>query len=269
MSTDPKTPKWRVIADELRRRIREGEYPPDSTLPQIKAYAAKRDVHHETVRVAYKALEAEGLIRSVKRRGSVVLERPDRRRITRGRRVTRDPDRGYIFPAAAHPGEPWQVHGRPFRSFVSAPEKIAIILGAAPGTELLRRRRVTSPQGEPPFQLVDTWISEQGVSDAPRVADASPGAGGYMDRLEEAGHGPLTWEETITARMPDKEEATLLQISTSTPVIETVIVGTSAQTNAPIEATVRVIPSDRVELAGDLVRGDGAEWPVSPIAPTE
>lgn len=263
--TEPRATKWRQLAAELRAAILDGTYPPGSTLPQLKAYASELGIHHETVRSAYKELEKEGLIRTIQRRGSVVLEPPVRRRITRGVTVTRDPARGYTFPAAARPDEPWEAHGKPFRKELPAPIEVTDQFELDPDTAVLRRRRVTSPVGEPPFQLVDTWISPAAVEDAPRVADASPGPGGYLDRLEEAGHGPIDWEETSRVRMPDREEAKLLEIAQSIPVLESVIVGTSARTGKPIEVTIRVIPGDRVELAGKLQRGKSAQWPVSPV----
>ncbi|MFE3602429.1 GntR family transcriptional regulator [Streptomyces sp. NPDC059142] len=267
--TEPSSIKWRQLANELRAKIQDGSYPPGSTLPQLKAYASELGIHHETVRVAYKELEKEGLVRTIQRRGSVVLEPPVRRRITRGVTVTRDPARGYVFPAASRPDEPWQVHGRPFRKVVPAPIQVTDQFGLDPNSEVLRRRRVTSPAGEPPFQLVDTWLSPDAVEVAPRVADASPGPGGYLDRLEEAGHGPIQWEETSRVRMPDREEARLLEIAQSIPVLESTIVGISALTNKPIEVTIRVIPGDRVELAGKLQRGESAQWPVDPVEVSE
>jgi GntR family transcriptional regulator len=267
--TESRPPKWQQVADELRQKIQDGTYGPGSTLPQLKAYAAERGVHHETARAAYKALEREGLIRSIRRKGSVVLEPPLRRRLTRGVTVTRDPARGYVFPAAARPDEPWEVHGRPFRKVLPAPAEVTDQFDLDPGTAVLRRRRVTSPAGEPPFQIVDTWISPAAVEEAPQVAEPSPGPGGYLDRLEEAGHGPISWEETFRVRMPERDEAKILEISQSIPVLESVIVGTSARTGKPVEVTIRVIPGDRVELAGKLQRGDSAQWPVSPVEPQE
>ncbi|WP_052433023.1 GntR family transcriptional regulator [Streptacidiphilus carbonis] len=263
--TEPSSTKWRQLAAELRAKIQDGTYPPGSTLPQLKAYAVELGIHHETVRVAYKQLEKEGLIRTIQRTGSVVLEPPVRRRITRGVTITRDPARGYVFPAASRPDEPWQVHGRPFRKTIPAPAQVTDLFELEPGTEVLRRRRITSPAGEPPFQLVDTWLSPDAVATAPRIAEASPGPGGYLDRLEEAGHGPIEWEETSRVRMPDREEARLLEIALSIPVLESTIVGTSALTSKPVEVTIRVIPGDRVELAGKLQRGESAEWPVDPV----
>ncbi|MDX2697154.1 GntR family transcriptional regulator [Streptomyces ipomoeae] len=265
--TEPRTPKWRQLADEVRRRIDDGTYPRGTALPQIKPAAEAAGVSYETMRAAYKALESEGLVRSVKRTGFVVLETPGRRRITRGSIITRDPARGYIFPAAARPDEPWEVHGRPFRSFVPAPDVVAEHFGIEPGAETLRRRRVTSPAGEPPFQLVDTWLSPDAVNDAPQVAEASTGPGGYLDRLEEAGHGPISWTETVRVRMPEREEAQLLSISTAMPILETTIVGTSTRTERPLEVTIRVIPGDRVELFSELQRARSARWPVTPVKP--
>ncbi|MBC2869828.1 GntR family transcriptional regulator [Streptomyces mexicanus] len=265
--TQPRTPKWRQLADEVRRQIEDGTYSPGSALPQLKPAAEAAGVSYETMRAAYKALESEGLVRSVKRTGFVVLQAPGRRRVTRGTTVTRDPARGYVFPAAARPDEPWEVHGRPVRSFVPAPKEVAEHFGIEPGTETLRRRRVTSPAGEPPFQLVDTWLSPEAVEDAPQVAEASTGPGGYLDRLEEAGHGPIAWTETIRIRLPERDEAQLLNISTAMPVLETTIIGRSARTERPIEVTVRVIPGDRVELFSELQRARSARWPVAPVRP--
>ncbi|MEU2287880.1 GntR family transcriptional regulator [Streptomyces sp. NPDC013178] len=264
--TEPKVPKWRQLADEVRRQIEDRTYPPGAVLPQIKPAAEARGVSYETMRAAYKSLEADGLVRMVKRVGFKVMEPPMRRRITRGRTITRDPARGYIFPAASGPDEPWEVHGRPLAGFFPAPDEVATRFEIESGSETLRRRRVTSPAGEPPFQLVDTWISPDAVADAPQVAEKSTGPGGVYDRLEEAGHGPISWSETIRVRMPDREEAQLLAIPVAMPVVETIVVGVSARTERPIEVTIRVIPGDRVELFGELQRGRSARWPVSPVA---
>jgi GntR family transcriptional regulator len=264
--TEPRGPKWRQLADNVRRQIEDGKYPPGSTLPQVKQAAEARGVSSETMRAAYKALETEGLVRSIKRIGFTVLDQPDRRRISRGNTVTRGP-RGYVFPAASRPGEKWDTHGQPYPAALPAPAKVAKHFGVEAGTVLTRRRRVTSPPGEPPFQLVDTWLSPTVAQEAPQATEKITGPGGYLDRIEEAGHGPIAWEETIRVRMPDREEAQMLGIPTLIPILETTIVGTSAKTGQPVEVTIRVIPSDRVELVSKLQRGPSARWPVSPAEP--
>lgn len=259
--------RYEVEAAHLRARIQAGEWEVGATLPRITELAEERQVSAHTIRNALAKLAEEGLVRIVRGTGAIVQPpQPERRRIPRGQTVTRDPRRGYIFPAASHPQEPWQVHGKPFRAMAPAPTFVAHAFGIDPGTETLRRRRVTSPAGEPPFQLVDTWLSAEAVADAPQVAEPSTGPGGYIDRLEEAGHGPISWTETTRARMPSSEEAKLLEVPAVGPVFELLLVGTSARTGRPLEVTVRVIPADRVELVAEFQRAESAAWPVSPVS---
>lgn len=261
--------KYEELASELRRRIEEGEYPPGSTLPGYAEIMATYSASQATVRAALEMLQAEGLVRSVKRLGIVVREPGERRRIQRGTLITRDPQRGYIFPAASSPGEPWQAHGRPRASGEPAPAAVAATLGIQAGTEAMRRRRVTSPVGEPPFQLVDSWIHPDVLAEAPQAGEADTGPGGYLDRIEESGHGPLSWSEVTRARMPTREEAKLLEISASMPVLEMATTGVSAKTGQPVEVSVRVIPSDRAEIVSRLQRAPSARWPVEPVRQAE
>ncbi|MFJ9662845.1 GntR family transcriptional regulator [Streptomyces griseoflavus] len=257
----------REVADDIRIRVLNKEKQAGETLATIAQLSEHYDVARETVRSAVNMLASEGLVRSVHRRGVVVQDRVRRRRIRRGQVVTRNPHYGYVFPATHDPSEKWVTHGTPFRSLEAAPELVTTTFDLEPGTSVLRRRRVMSPEGEPPFQLVDTWISPAAVADAPQVAEPSTGLGGYLDRLEEAGHGPISWREIIRVRMPSPEEAKLLEIAQALPVFEIAMTGYSARDDQPIEVTVKVIPSDRVELCTDLVRGDSAEWPVDPVTP--
>lgn len=257
--------RYEEEAAHLRGLIEQGEYGVGENLPHITNLAKLRGVSPATIRSALKVLEAAGLVRVKRGTGATVLPSAPPRRVRRGVRVERDPQRGYIFPAASHAGEPWQVHGKPRASVEPAPAGVAAELGVEVGSMVLRRRRITSPVGEPAFQIVDTWLSGQAVADAPRIAEPSPGPGGYLDRLEESGHGPISWTETTRARVSTSEESKLLTIPHSSPVLELTLVGRSASTGEPLEATVRVIPADRVELASTLERGESARWPVQPV----
>jgi GntR family transcriptional regulator len=259
--------QYQAIADQLEARIRTGEWAAGSTLPRQVDLMSEYTVSRDTIRAAMAVLEERGLVRSVKGLGALVRNTAPRRQIRRTNLVTRDPARGYVFPAASHAGEPWIAHGRPRRDVLAVPPGVAAHLGIAPGMAVLRRRRVTSPTGEPPFQLVDTWIHPDAVAEAPQVAEPTTGPGGYLDRLEEAGHGPITWTEIGRVRMPSRDEATLLDISTALPVLELTRIGTSARTSTPIEATVCVIPGDRVELVTVLQREPSAAWPTTPPTP--
>ncbi len=266
------TARYRVIADDLRKRITSGEFPTGRSLPRMTdlgaAYTTTRAVIAEAVRV----LEGEGLVRPVRKRGTVVQWPVTRRRIRRGTKITRNAaytargtatqgSTGYNFPSAQ--AESWQVHGLPRVSAQPCPARVAEHLQVAPGERITRRRRVTSPAGEPPYQLVDSWIHPAAVASAPRAAQADTGPGGYLDRIEEAGHGPIGWTEYIRARMPDPGEADLLEIAVRAVVMEIIRVGISAATQAPVEVTVCLIPADRVEFVTPLERDVSATWPFS------
>jgi GntR family transcriptional regulator len=262
--------RYRVIADDLRRRIVAGEYPSGESLPRQADLAASYETKRAVIAEAVRVLEGEGMVRAVRRRGTVVQWPAVRRRIERGNTITRDPGytvagitvpraAGYNFPAAQ--AESWRAHGTPRASVESCPPRVAELLRVADGARVVRRRRVTSPAGEPPFQLVDSWIHPDGIADAPRAGEPDTGPGGYLDRLEDAGHGPISWTEHVRARMPLPAEADLLQIAARAVVVEFARIGTSAKTQAPIEVTICVIPAERVEIITPLERDHSARWP--------
>lgn len=260
--------RYEEVADDLRSRIQNGEWLPGDRIPTTTELVERYGRSRETVRAAVDVLAREGLVRVEKRLGTIVQDRRvSRRRIRRSTLVMRDPRRGYVFPAASRPDEPWQIHGQPKRMLAPIPDHVAERLGIEPGTEVMRRRRVTSPEGEPPFQIADAWIHPDALTDAPQAGEISTGPGGYLDRIEEAGHGPLSWDEVTRTRMPSREEAKLLEISPELPVLEMTTVGTSSRTGRPVEASVRVIPGDRAELFAKLERAESAQWPVEPVQP--
>lgn len=258
---------YRDVADDLRRRIKAGDLPTGSKVRQDDL-AAHYSTHRSVIADAVRVLEGEGLVRAVRRSGTIVQYPVTRRRIDRGTKVTREsrtvggipvPIGGYSFPAAH--GENWQTHGTPNVSTEPAPPRVADLLNLTEGTSVTRRRRITSPEGEEPFQIADSWIHPDAVAAAPRCAEPDTGPGGYLDRLEEVtGYGPLAWEEFTRARMPVREEAQLLQISEHAPVLEVARVSTAADGRV-VEVTVCVIPADRVELHSSLSRAASAKWP--------
>ena len=247
------------IAADLRRRIETGEYRPGDRLPTYEELAAHYGTGHATIQAALRILRAEGLISVRKRAGITVRARPSVHLMQRGATVQRD-RYGYLFPGWA-PGESWQLHGRPRVSVEEIPARPAALLDVDQGTPIVRRRRVTSPAGQPPLQLVDTWMHPAAVEDAPRTAERDTGPGGYIDRLEEAGHGPLSWTERTRTRMPTAEEARLLSAPDALPVLEICREEISARTGRAVAVTVTVIPGDRVELVTRLRRAPSARWP--------
>lgn len=252
--------RYREIADDLRRRIHAGEWPISSTIPGMVDLSGEYRAARGSVARAVRELEAEGLLLSTPRRGTIVLERRPRRRVSRVPRVYRRRLNGYSF-GATRPGEVWVNHIPPFRSVEPIPARAADLLEVATRTPVLRRRRVTSPQGEPPFGLSDSWIHPEVVAVAPAVSEQGL-PGGYLDVIEAAGHGPLSWHEITRARMADKGEAALLKIPRELPVVEICRVSVSASTGRPVEVTMTVVPADRIEVVATVERDASAVYEI-------
>jgi len=73
--SDP-TPARKQIADDLRARIRAGEFAPGSRLPSNIALSEQYGVATETVRAALEELRAEGVVATQSTRGTYVTTRP-------------------------------------------------------------------------------------------------------------------------------------------------------------------------------------------------
>lgn len=69
-------PKYRTIADDLRRRIDDGRLAPGEQLPAQTAMAADYDVTVMTLRQALAELERDGLVRAERGRGTFVASAP-------------------------------------------------------------------------------------------------------------------------------------------------------------------------------------------------
>ncbi|MER7688797.1 GntR family transcriptional regulator [Streptomyces sp. NPDC097610] len=257
--------KSEEIAGLLAERIGLGrEFPPDSTLPSYDELTSEYEVSRLTIVRAIEQLSRRGLVRTVKKTGVIVLQPVERRTVRDV--VRRSPSSGYVFPVAAAAAGAWVLHGRLEVDRRPVPDEIADWFGVEHATEGLRRRRVSSPPEEPPFQLADTWVHPE--ESVPELAHADTGPGGYLDVLEQsAGHGPLAWERFLQVDLPTGEEARLLQISRQLPVWRQYTVGTSARTGHPVEITAVVIPGERVQYATKLRRDASARWPVEPFAP--
>lgn len=257
------------IAAKIRMRIEAGEWEPGARLPRLDDFAAEYGANRDTVGRAIAALESEGFVWAVQGRGIIVRHGTIRPRRPRGNLVKRNAaGPGYSFPSGSSQ-EVWKHHIAPVASVEQLDdERIARLLGVPVGSAVLRRFRVTGPESEPPFQINISWLHPR-VADVPGVAGHGAGPGDWLHRLERAGHWPISWLEIHRARMPTRDEAGLLEIPTSLPVLEIVRVGTSGRDDKPVEVTEYIVASDRVETVHVLHRDESARdpWPADAADP--
>jgi DNA-binding GntR family transcriptional regulator len=255
--------RYQDLAAKIRRRIEATEWTPGTGLPRLDDFAAEYGTNRDTVARAIAVLESEGYVWAVQGRGITVRRGAIRPRRPRGDLVKRNQQtRGYSFPSASSQ-EVWVQHGQAGTDVAELHEgSIAKLLGVPVGSQVLRRFRVTGPASEAPFQITTSWIHPR-VAELVAEVDESPAAGEWLYRIEQAGHWPINWMEIHRARMPTVEEATVLEIPTGLPVLEIVRVGRSGADSKPVEVTVYVIASDRVETIHVLHRDASAQepWP--------
>ncbi|KAB1152982.1 GntR family transcriptional regulator [Micromonospora sp. AMSO12t] len=229
-------PKYVVIVNAVQQRIQDGTYPPGSMLPSetelIREFGASRPV---VVR-ALDLLRQDGWIDSRQGKGRFVLGRPagaNHRERERRYGVLEDDERAGSTLLAA--GE------------VSAPPRAAAALGLEPGTVVVARRRLIAIDGLGPVELGTAFLP----------ADFATGTGvAGTDALPEgllrhvAARKRVRFDhvaERISARLPDDEEARLLQIAADDPVL-TVLLSVCDRTGKPLLAVDLLLPARRHDL---------------------
>jgi GntR family transcriptional regulator len=75
-------PAYVTIAGTYARRIRSGELAPGTQLPSLAEIAERHGVSDIVVRKAIELLQGQGLVRSVRRRGNFVADRPNLVRVS-------------------------------------------------------------------------------------------------------------------------------------------------------------------------------------------
>jgi GntR family transcriptional regulator len=215
---------YRELAATLREAIHGGEYPPGSTLPKQEELATRFAVNVKTVRHAVALLQAEGLVTPVRRRGTVVRERPPLTRLGADRYAKHRWKSDDVVAFAADR----EASGRPWRRedqvntvrLTEADVEVAEALGLEPGASVYERARLITDAGVPTHSLTSYYRPEH-VSGTPLVEPtAGPaGRGGGFSVLASRGLEPHHITETLHARMPAPDEMERLRLPAGEPVM--------------------------------------------------
>ncbi|MGO1057045.1 GntR family transcriptional regulator [Crossiella sp. CA198] len=214
---------YRELADILRAAINRGDYLPGATLPKQEELAAAHGVNINTVRKAVAVLEAEGLVTPVRRKGTVVRERPVMKRLGAERYAKSKWKFGLVAFAADREasGREWKAGDQTNTvRKTTADEEIAEALGIEPGSDVYERVRLVKDGGNPTHTLTSYYRPEH-VDGTPLV-DPTPGPagrGGGFAVLTMQGFEPDAITETVSARMPTPDEAETLNLPAGEPVV--------------------------------------------------
>lgn len=214
---------YRDLASLLRDAIKAGDYPPDSTLPKQDDLADQYDINVNTVRKAISVLESEGLVTSVRRRGTVVRARPPMKRLGVERYAKSKWKFGLVAFAADREasGQTWNRNDQTNQvRKVEADADVASALGIEPGSPVYERARLVKQDGHPTHTLTSYYRPEH-VENTP-IVDPKPGTatpGGGFAVLTLQGLEPDSMTETFHSRMPTPEEIDQLELPAGEPVM--------------------------------------------------
>lgn len=215
---------YRELAAALRRAIEQGDFSPGETLPKQADLAAEYGVNIKTVRNAVAVLESEGLVTPIRRRGTVVRERPPMRRLGVERYARKNWKFNGLVAFAAdreNSGRQWKPEDQVNAvSLVDADVEVADAFGIEPGDPVYMRMRLVSDNGQPTHVLTSYYLPKH-VEGTPLVdpAPGPAGQGGGFAVLTLQGMEPHHMTETISARMPSPVEIEQLLLPAGEPVM--------------------------------------------------
>ena len=229
-------PKYAQVIDELRRRIESGEYPPGSLLPSEHQLSDEFQIARPTVVRALRVLRQDGWIETQQGKGSFVRGRPALAGLesprTGEQALNRDESRELGDLIEAGPAAP--------------PARVAALLGAAGKGEVLARTRVVQQDGEA-SELVTWWVPSA-LADGTDLTSAEPLHGGVRGHLaRRKGIRVDHVLEQVTARHPTAQEAKLLGVGKSAPMLAMYVAARDAS-GGPVLVLEIVMPGDRHEI---------------------
>lgn len=235
--------RYREIADDLRRRMDGGEFPPGSRLPTYDELRVHYSTGRGTIGSAVEVLEAEGRVRPLKKVGLLVLDPAEREPLALAGPMRRDQD-GRFCELAWIPLAPPAIERRP------ADPELAAALAVPAGEQVTVIEVVLTRADQAPLAL-ETWQLPGWLAVQDHIAALQRSPELLEREFTRAGHGPVRWSEQTNGRLPAPAEAKTLRISERTPLL-TFRVRTASAEGRPLSVCETRVSADRFHLQREL-----------------
>lgn len=235
-----KQPKYRQVADALRREIDAGVYPPGTRLPSESELSSRFEASRNTVRSGLNMLVSEGLISSSQGLGYEV-----RKHDVFELNASRFENLTFPQNGDAYSTDVTKAGRRPTQTFrvemTLASEYVAERLKVDSRSTMVLRfcHRFVD---DIPWSTQATYYPEWVAKDAPRLAEPGDVAEGTTRYLAGIGIEQAGYFDEIAARMPTPDEARLLDIGAGVPVLLWTRTGYSA--DKPVRCTITTFRGD-------------------------
>ncbi|MFD5113727.1 GntR family transcriptional regulator [Streptomyces sp. NPDC058391] len=235
-----KQPKYRQVADALRREIDNDTYAPGSRLPSESELSVRFDASRNTVRSGLNQLVSEGLIFSSQGLGYEVRKHEVFELNASRFENLNLPQNGDAYStdvtaAGRRPSQTFRVEMKPATKDVA--ERLAVEQGSTTVLRFCHRYL-----DDVPWSTQATYYPEWLTVKAPRLTEPGDIAEGTTRYLTECGVKQVGYFDEISTRMPTPEEARLLEIGAGVPVLLWMRTGYSDE--RPIRCTVTTFRGD-------------------------
>ena len=245
MPAENTQPKYRQIADYLRRGILDGTYPAGQPLPSEEALAKQFGVTRPTVRQGLTELRASGLVEVIMGRGTFARSPHSRPSVTRPRGVRQGPDGTFTEADGIH----WTDAEEPLATRTDAPLALADLLRVPPGEPLFTYDALQT--AEPGLrQLHRTYVPFSILAGTKYETEAPPPAPQLYTALADLGH-ELHFTEYLRPRMPLPDQAATLHLPEGVPILTILRVTLNAQ-DKPLALEEFQLPGTDLELSYPL-----------------
>ncbi|MGW2589069.1 GntR family transcriptional regulator [Streptomyces sp. NPDC001515] len=220
------------IADDLRHQITTGSIKPGERLSSEAGLAARYRVSTVTLRRALAVLQGEGLVEKIHGKGNYV----------------RHPRRKTMYVGGWGTLDPWTAAEPTLRitvrsTTVPASAPLATLLKVPVGSPLAEYTCLSLEQGSP-HGLARIYIPRDLAPNG--VLDDNPMCREAATRFAILGPPPATVRETVCARSPTPDEASVLRIGNTMAVLAITRIATDV-TGRVVEAALLAFPGDRVD----------------------
>ncbi|MGW7020858.1 GntR family transcriptional regulator [Streptomyces decoyicus] len=246
-----KQPKYRQVADALRREIVNEVYRPGERLPSESELSARFDASRNTIRSGLGQLVSEGLISSSQGLGYEV-----RTHEVFELNASRFENLSFPQNGDAYSTDVTNAGRRPHQTFrveiLTAPADVAERLKVEPESRAVLRfchRFVDDVPWSTQATYYPSWLADK----APRLAEPGDIAEGTTRYLADRGIEQVGYFDEITTRMPTPDEARLLEIGAGIPIL--IWTRTGYSEDRPIRCTVTTFRGDLNRMTyeiGDL-----------------
>jgi GntR family transcriptional regulator len=235
MAYEVEAPKYVRLAQTIQRRIEDGTYPPGTRVPSEYQLVQAFGMSRPTVVRALELLKRDGWLESRQGYGTIVRGRPAvaEQRDRRGRGAL-ERDESLTSGRLVEVGQ------------VPVPARVASALGLPKRAKVLVRRFLVEADGEA-VELVSSYFPA-GLVDGTELDSAEVMLGSPREHLEA--RKKIRFDhvtERVSARLPEGDEAELLDLPEGAPVLSVLVIACDASGQA-LQVSDVLLPADRQEL---------------------